>query len=332
MITSETRGLIYGLDNEEYHDDRHFISSSCGKLILEKSPADYKYKYIDKNPSKSTASKSTGSASHSHLLENFKFWNEYYVGLSKHTFIPGALYKAEDMKELLGASGLKKSGKKEDLLKRIKDNFSGSSRAGSLLESWNELSSRHDRANYGKLCISPDQMEIIDGINDSIGRNSRAMEILGASKKEVSIFGQGSIYPELLKKGRFDILPDDGFHDFKTAKIASLEYFQKSVTNFNYDLQFAWYADLYREHFGRWPKEICAIVAETEPPYNVSVFDVDEDIMYYGQCKYEDAMERIANCMKWNFWPDYQGSDKSIKLNYNGWQYRQLEERYGSME
>lgn len=322
MITQETRGLVLDLNNEDYHIDREFISSTGLKLLKETCPSTYKCYYIDNQERKTSFSKSTGSASHTSLLEGYKFNNEYYVALDKVDH-PEALKTTEDIKVVLKAAGLKVSGKKDDLIERARDLDD--------VVFWDDLTKAHYAANVGKICISVDQMEIVQGINKSIQNNSKAMELLSTSKKEVSLFGKGSIYPNILKKVRFDLLGDTWFGDFKTAKSASEEYFQNSTYKFYYDLQFAMYADLFEEEYGQYP-DIWVIVAETVPPFNVSTFQVGEDVLYYGPKRYKDSLETLDECRFSGQWPDYQGSKKAFTLKYPGWAYRKLENQYGEME
>lgn len=74
---SHQLGIFYNEENEVYHSDNGFISSSALKLLLD-DPIKYKAKYIDKTiKSEQKDAFDVGNAFHTALLEPHKFEAEY---------------------------------------------------------------------------------------------------------------------------------------------------------------------------------------------------------------------------------------------------------------
>ena len=91
------------------------------------------------------------------------------------------------------------------------------------------------------------------------------------------------------RKGRFDAVGRGMIVDYKTCNSCRPDLFIKQAINLHYDLQVAWYADLYPEF------HLFAFIAqEKNPPYLCSCirFDHSSRFIAEGRKKYEKALER----------------------------------------
>ena len=91
------------------------------------------------------------------------------------------------------------------------------------------------------------------------------------------------------RKGRFDAVGKGMIIDYKTCTSCRPDLFIKQAINLHYDLQVAWYADLYPEF-----RLFAFIAQEKEPPYLCSCvrFDHSSRFIAEGRKKYERAYER----------------------------------------
>ena len=111
-------------------------------------------------------------------------------------------------------------------------------------------------------------------------------------------------------KGRFDRLDTSGevirILDLKTTVNASPREFQRSVVNYSYDLQAAWYMNLARRAFPGRPVEFYFVALERKAPYGISVFKASDNLLHSGQVKMDRALDTYCQCEALNYWPSYE--------------------------
>jgi len=99
----------------------------------------------------------------------------------------------------------------------------------------------------------------------------------------------------------------DGIVDLKTCADASETALAKSVHNFGYYVQAAFYTRGYRAVDGPFgPDPFFAFVSvEKEPPYLVHVWQLTERALTYGNSKVAEALEIFRDCTAAGQWPGY---------------------------
>tara|TARA_Y100000034_G_scaffold56152_1_gene68843 strand:+ start:1920 stop:2711 length:792 start_codon:yes stop_codon:yes gene_type:complete len=117
--------------------------------------------------------------------------------------------------------------------------------------------------------------------------------LLDACKHEVAIFGT-HIETGIGCKARLDLLADTYCGDLKTTKDANEEAFGKSVGNFRYDIQDAFYGDLAGSLRGVEHLPMVFACIETEPPYLTAEWDLSEEWIENGRAGYEEALRLYA--------------------------------------
>ena len=139
-----------------------------------------------------------------------------------------------------------------------------------------------------------------------------------AGKSEQSFF---ATEPEtgLKVKCRPDFMLDDGslIIDLKTTTDASPKGFQKSLVNFRYYVQAAWYLDVVEMSTGKRPDGFLFVAVEKQRPFSTGVYVADEEMIKIGR---EHAMEDLRNIAKWKSEDSYPGySDRAEMISLPKW-------------
>ena len=102
--------------------------------------------------------------------------------------------------------------------------------------------------------------------------------------------------------------------DLKTTRDASPEEFARSIAQYRYHVQAAFYSDGYRAAFGEAPRGFVFIAVETEAPYLVAVYVASEAMTQRGRIDYQADLDTFRWCRDHNDWPGYSGHPLTIDL------------------
>jgi hypothetical protein len=104
--------------------------------------------------------------------------------------------------------------------------------------------------------------------------------------------------------------------DFKTSKDASPEAFAKSVADYGYHRQDAWYREGWASVLGCKAGDIDFVfaVAETEPPYLVACYRVTPEHAELGREQNRIAREKYRDCTASGIWPGYSEEIEDLEL------------------
>lgn len=108
--------------------------------------------------------------------------------------------------------------------------------------------------------------------------------------------------------------------DLKTTADASIGSFAKSVANYRYHVQQAFYSDgldLGQENDLLRGISFLFIAVEKEPPYGVAVYELDGEAVNIGRALYRRDLETYMRCRVANSWPAYSNDVQSLSLP--GW-------------
>ena len=120
-------------------------------------------------------------------------------------------------------------------------------------------------------------------------------------------------------KCRPDFMLNDGslIIDLKTTTDASPKGFQKSLVNFRYYVQAAWYLDVVELATGKRPACFLFVAVEKQRPFSTGVYVADEEMIKIGR---EHAMEDLRNIAKWKAEDSYPGySDRAEMISLPKW-------------
>lgn len=133
-----------------------------------------------------------------------------------------------------------------------------------------------------------------------------AAQLLAGGTPEVSMFGQD---PEtgVWLRGRVDWVTADGtMVDYKTTACAHPDKFVRSVADYGYHMQAAWYLDLAASLDDMPDADRFLFIAQDKtPPYSVSVVDLDAEWMALGRAANRRAIDMFAACLASGSWPAY---------------------------
>lgn len=106
--------------------------------------------------------------------------------------------------------------------------------------------------------------------------------------------------------------------DLKTTRDAQPDAFQRSIWNYGYFRQLAFYRYAL-EQLGKTVDEALIIAVEKNPPYAVAVYRLSEETLSAGWRQLEDLLDRYARCIQTDEWPGYGEDVKEIGLPSWAW-------------
>jgi len=117
-------------------------------------------------------------------------------------------------------------------------------------------------------------------------------------------------------KCRPDWMTTDGqlIVDLKTTEDASPAGFRKSVANFRYHVQAAWYLDGLERATGKRPEQFIFVCVEKKPPHAVAVYAASAEMVATGAITAEADLARLALCKEAGDWPGYSNQIEVIDL------------------
>lgn len=267
------QGLSLKLSEAEYHKRPEISKSGLDKI--NKSPAHFMESL--RNPPEQTDAMALGSLVHKAILEPSEF-----------------------MKNCL-----------------VVPQFEGPTKDG-------RMSSRSAAAKEAKQQwyaeLKPDQMVItgeefvqIKGMLDSVYAHPSAGQLLQKTHNELSFFWHDiesgadcRCRPDALREGHIII-------DLKTTHDASPKAFQRSLAQFRYHVQAAFYLEGLSQVTSQNYDTFVLVAVETKPPYAVAVYVLDSATIEAGQFQYKKDLRKYANCMREGKWPAY--SDEIMPMN-----------------
>jgi exodeoxyribonuclease VIII len=153
----------------------------------------------------------------------------------------------------------------------------------------------------GRQPITLGQYEKALGMNHAVSANRLCNRFFVDGLAEQSFFSEDD-RTALPMKARLDwITPGDTIVDLKTVAAggASPANFVKQVANFSYHLQAAHYLEMSQM------KRFVFVVVEREPPFQIGVYQLDDDAIAEGRYLRHKALDLIANCQVFNNWPGH---------------------------
>jgi hypothetical protein len=157
------------------------------------------------------------------------------------------------------------------------------------------------------------EADSVIGMRESVRLNSAAVELLDASGYvEIAVFATDPI-TGVLVKCKFDkLLADLRSVDLKTTQ--DLRDFAKSVANYRYHVQQAYYSDVFAWATGLQLESFDFLAVEKEAPNASRIFRLDTPSVDYGRKLYRQALDLYADCLQRNDWPMPAGNLEYITL------------------
>jgi len=279
-------GIIANVPEQEYHNGPG-ISQSNLKILGAKSPKHYKHA-VD-NPKSPTAAMQFGSLFHCNLLQPEKLDEQYAKGPNCEK------RKADD--------------------KALWESFYQANNERIMLDHHGAITTRDPDGKWRTEHALT--LDVSDTMKFAINSNKIAMRALETGGSELSLYSKDDD-TGLLKRCRIDRVPEGGnaIVDVKTTLDASPKGFAKSVANFGYHVQGAYYLDICND-LGMEKECFVFVAIEKEPPYGVGIYQLSKDAIAHGRSQYKEWLEVLAKCLDKDEWPGYP--EKFISIDLPSW-------------
>lgn len=147
-----------------------------------------------------------------------------------------------------------------------------------------------------KIALDHDTYNSVIAMRDSVLAHPIANKLLTLSGvSELSIFSEIN---EMKVKCRPDRVPDPvhfGHMLVDVKKTADIDTFAKSVINFRYHVQHAFYSDIYKRLTGELPRFVFVVVGEKRSigRHPVRVWELPAELVEKGRMEYLDNLEAV---------------------------------------
>lgn len=145
----------------------------------------------------------------------------------------------------------------------------------------------------GKICLDADTYDMVIAMRDSVLAHPTARDLLtGDGISESSIFGE-------LEGVRVKCRPDRLIMErnilVDVKKVDAIEHLARSVQQFRYFVQCAFYSDIYEQWAGHKPRFIFVAVGQRRSigRHPVRVFELEQAWVTKGRAEYLDDLERV---------------------------------------
>jgi exodeoxyribonuclease VIII len=181
-------------------------------------------------------------------------------------------------------------------------------------EAWEEFQATAE----GREVITADESFALESIRAMAHGDPVAGPILAKiAHVERSIFWQDAD-TGLECRCRPDAILDNGYIlDVKTTTDASADSFSRSIAQWRYHVQAAFYSDGYESEFGEPPRGFAFLAIEKEPPYLCAVYLMDFKAVLRGRSEYQADLRTLRQCIDTDTWPGL--SDKPSRIDLPKW-------------
>lgn len=171
----------------------------------------------------------------------------------------------------------------------------------------------------GKTVITADDAAQVQAMARAVFRHPAAAMLLSLPGKAETTHMWTDASFGLECKCRPDWLTDDGsiVVDLKTTKAASIQGFKRSIADYRYHVQAAWYLHGIEQSTGKRPDQFIFICVETTAPYAVAVYAADPEMIERGHNQAMCDLAKLAVCKAADHWPSY--SDQIETISLPGW-------------
>jgi hypothetical protein len=173
----------------------------------------------------------------------------------------------------------------------------------------------------GKSIISAESCGQIERMKVEILNHPLASQILSNGDAEQSFFWTDP-KTSLDCKARTDYCRTDGIVvDLKTCENAGFKDFQRSVYNYRYHVQGAFFMDGIFQATGKQCTDFVLLAVEKEPPFGIMVYRLDDMAIDTGRAAYQDNLLEIK---QWKEHPEayktvYQLSQNPVEMPLPAW-------------
>lgn len=183
--------------------------------------------------------------------------------------------------------------------------------------------------NGHRIVLEPEQWDQLHRMRAAVFAHPVASKLMSMKgRAEHSVYWVDKETGELCRC-RPDWWPSNLIVDLKTTEDASPIGFAKSIANYSYDVQDAFYTDgmaaagepIRAFLFLAVQKDACVVEGQS---FGVAVYQLDDASRELGRAKYKTDLRTFSQCKKLNQWPNYGDMIQPISLpqwNFNQFQH-----------
>lgn len=172
----------------------------------------------------------------------------------------------------------------------------------------------------GKVPLLRDEWATVQAMAVALRAHPLANALLSTDigTPEASLFARDPRTGVMLR-ARLDHLPHptDGrliITDYKTTICAEPNAFGRSAATYGYPSQHAWYVDIARALGLAEDVAMVFVAQEKEPPYLVSVVELEPDAIRAGRARNRKAIDTYLQCRTDDHWPGYSDDVELVRV------------------
>lgn len=115
--------------------------------------------------------------------------------------------------------------------------------------------------------------------------------------------------------------------DVKKTQDARQDAFMRSLTNYRYHVQSAFYSDVFLEIVGEPLRAFVFLAIEEEPPHGCKLYVIEDEALKIGLAEARQGYSTYIDCLRSDHWPAYDSAPTTITLT--GWALKQARDEHG---
>jgi hypothetical protein len=182
---------------------------------------------------------------------------------------------------------------------------------GANPEAWQKKDDIADVAalrTEGKVPLRQSDWDTVHAMAAALQSHPHAPKLLTRGRAEQTLIWDDEA-TGVLCRAKTDWLRPDGCVDYKTCADASLTELRKTVWNYGYFIQAAFYLRGFRQLHPGVDPFFGFIAQEKDAPYLVQTFQLPESYLAYGDRRCAEALTTYARCVEAGDWPGYPADD-----------------------
>jgi len=169
-------------------------------------------------------------------------------------------------------------------------------------------------SNAGALIVSADDFGAIHSMRDALMAHPIIGTALRGAKGRPEVSALWTCPDTGIEcKSRFDWLLEPLLLDLKTTTDASPFGFARSIANFRYHVQDAFYSQAAASE-GLDVRHFLFAGVETSPPYLCAIYQLDDEAREIGRRLYLRDLRTYQQCVERNEWPGYSPEIQTLSL------------------
>jgi len=314
--TLPSEGIYFNMPSQEYFDLPYF-SRSAAQIVRFSGK---QFEHSLKNPVQETPAMALGTAIHSMFLEPKDFAETYVKAPSLADFAGKKIIQTvEDLKPYLDLFGLKKSGKKEDLLDSVREYLNPAE-----VVIWDDVKAIFERENLisGRKVLTDEDFNALSNMRAALSEYEELPQTIENGRAEVVVIWKDR-ETGIMCKCRLDYVQPVAVTDIKSYSVKDfntplLEQLEKKTVFSFYNFQFAIYkealetaitainegkAQVHGEADQEWlaeflknpAKQFFILYVRTQAPYQMQALEL-------AQAEIEGAGENAYYSVAHNIW------------------------------